>query len=284
LLGTVAGVILAAVFPLSLLPTEFEPAFGTPSVHHLVLTSSTTANDWRDGLGGPTSWPTSLDAPRGLLVALAAVCGWCLAVLHKTWTTRHGVWKALRYLIASVVRRVTWPIPLALGMVLSLVVVISWWIGGDHWESALSSVVGVAAGGTLIWMVRLVAGRALNMEAMGFGDVTLMAMIGAFLGWQATFLVFFMAPFSALLIALAQWALSGDRHIAFGPYLCLSAVILLVGWNAFWTNWASVMFSFGWFIPAMFTCCVVLMGGLLSLWRIVRDTWLLPPPESWEEE
>ena len=73
---------------------------------------------------------------------------------------------------------------------------------------------------------------------MGFGDVTLMAMIGAFLGWQAAFLIFFLAPFTALLIAATQRILTGERHIAFGPYLCLAAVIVMVGWDAVWTRWA----------------------------------------------
>ena len=73
---------------------------------------------------------------------------------------------------------------------------------------------------------------------MGFGDVTLMAMIGAFLGWQAAFLIFFLAPFTALLIAAAQRILTGQRHIAFGPYLCLATLIVVLGWNAVWTEWA----------------------------------------------
>ena len=40
---------------------------------------------------------------------------------------------------------------------------------------------------------------------MGFGDVTLMGMIGAFLGWQAAVLTFFLAPFFGL--AHAAWKL-----------------------------------------------------------------------------
>jgi leader peptidase (prepilin peptidase)/N-methyltransferase len=283
LLGTVAAVALVALLPYSLLPTVFEPAFGHPSVHHVVLTSSNTAADWRSGLGGPASWPEWLDEWSGLAIALAAVWCWGVAVLHKRWTLRYGLRKAICYSVASVVRHRTWRAPLKLVSLLSLILVIAWSWGGRHWESTLTSVIGLAAGGALIWAVRLVGGRALNMEAMGFGDVTLMAMIGAYLGWQASFLIFFMAPFSALVIAVAQWALSGDRHIAFGPYLCLSAVLLIVNWNAIWTDWARLMFSFGWFIPGMFACCLVLMGGLLSLWRIVRDGWLFPPEESWHE-
>ena len=51
----------------------------------------------------------------------------------------------------------------------------------------------------------MVGSLALRREAMGFGDVTLMAMIGAFLGWQAAVLTFFLAPFFGL--AHALWKL-----------------------------------------------------------------------------
>jgi hypothetical protein len=32
------------------------------------------------------------------------------------------------------------------------------------------------------------------------------------------------------------------------------------------------MFSLGWFIPAVLACCLLLMGGMLGFWRIVRST------------
>jgi leader peptidase (prepilin peptidase) / N-methyltransferase len=56
------------------------------------------------------------------------------------------------------------------------------------WEvpvsAAFTSVVGAAAGGGLIWIIGWAGEKVFKKEAMGFGDVKLMAMIGGFLGWQ----------------------------------------------------------------------------------------------------
>ena len=78
---------------------------------------------------------------------------------------------------------------------------------------------------------------------MGLGDVTLMGMIGAFLGWQAAVLTFFLAPFLGL--THAAWKLmtylgkrlsgrqlsSADREIPYGPYLSMAAASLLFVWR-----------------------------------------------------
>lgn len=272
--GTAAGLLLAVALPRAALPTIVELWGSAPEVCHMVCTSSTLSGDWRDGLGGPHSWPTTLDASPGLLLALIILWSSCGAILHKTWTLRRGVRKAVVYLVASVRRHRTWPVPAALGAVFSLVVVATWLVGGARWESLLSALVGLAFAGGLVWSVRIVAGRALGVEAMGFGDVTLMAMIGTFLGWQAGFLVFFLAPLTAVLIATAQWLLTGQRRIAFGPYLCLAAVVAVLGWDRLWAQWANPMFSLGWFIPVLLGGCLLLMAGLLWGWRLVRDAFL----------
>ena len=69
---------------------------------------------------------------------------------------------------------------------------------------------------------------------MGFGDVTLMAMIGAFLGWQACLIVFFLAPLAGLVLGLVQLILRRGKHIPYGPFLCLAALATIVGWATIW--------------------------------------------------
>jgi leader peptidase (prepilin peptidase)/N-methyltransferase len=114
---------------------------------------------------------------------------------------------------------------------------------------------GLLVGAGLTAGVRTFASMVLRREAMGFGDVTLMAMIGSFLGWQAAVLTFFLAPFFGLAHALfklttyLQKRLSGgqlssaDREIPFGPYLSMAAVSLMIAWNWLWPYWAEGLFE-----------------------------------------
>jgi leader peptidase (prepilin peptidase)/N-methyltransferase len=115
-------------------------------------------------------------------------------------------------------------------------------------------VLGLLVGGGLTQAVRLIGSRALGREAMGFGDVTLMAMIGSYVGWQVAVLTFFVAPFFGLGHAL--WKLmvyfgkrlqglpasSADREIPFGPYLSMAAIALLISWPWLWPAWARNFF------------------------------------------
>ncbi|MGE3776421.1 MAG: prepilin peptidase, partial [Pirellulaceae bacterium] len=125
-------------------------------------------------------------------------------------------------------------------------------------------------GGGPVWAVRIVGSSALGQEAMGFGDVTLMAAIGAFTGWQATLIIFFLAPFSAVFIAITQFLLTRRHDIAFGPYLCASAVIWLTHSGALWDHYGWPIFSLGWWVPGLGAFGLVLMGILLMLLRMLR--------------
>lgn len=125
-------------------------------------------------------------------------------------------------------------------------------------------------GGGLVWMVRVVGAMALRREAMGFGDVTLMAMIGAFLGWQACVIIFFLAPCLGLAIAGARWAMGRGREIPYGPFLCLATLIVIVGWRWVWDRF-SYAFAPLYFLPAVLLVGFVLMFIMLSIWQLVAN-------------
>ena len=218
------------------------------------------------------SWPLWWSQIEGLQVGLACYAGWCLALWPKTLTLRRGWGKGIQYCLASMTRfpQVLFHLALLLGGCGAIVWV--WSLGDPYWPRLLNALCGMAFAGGMIWAVRIVAGSALGMQAMGFGDVTLMAMIGSFLGWQASVVVFGLSPFAAIFVSLLTLLAQGERRIAFGPYLCISAVALILYWDALWENWAKPIFaSLGEWIPWLMLCCLALMWGLLAVMRFLRE-------------
>ena len=260
--GTVAGLLLAALVPLSLLPVGGLDGIESP----LLVTS-------------PFEWDAKVNEPMGLFLGWGCLLAWCLAVLPKVCTLRKGYWQGIRIMLASVVRpkrktksrlevlpRAPFLISRLIGVLAivgMLLIALVWSAGALQWQALLTALLGMAFGGGVIWSVRLIGGYAMQQEAMGFGDVTLMAMIGAFLGWQSTLIVFFLAPFAALLIGLIQLMTVRRTDIAFGPYLALASVLLVVAWEPVWELRARNFFQLGWFIPLLVACCLLLMGILL---------------------
>jgi len=77
------------------------------------------------------------------------------------------------------------------------------WVGWERADAVLRALVGAAVGSGLILLVRAGGTVVFGREAMGIGDAYLMAAVGAALGWEATVLVFFIAPFVALAYVFA---------------------------------------------------------------------------------
>jgi len=122
----------------------------------------------------------------------------------------------------------------------------------------------------MIWMIRLIGGAMLLQEAVGFGDVTLMAMIGAFLGWQAVIIVFFIAPCVGALFGIVQWMLIRQNVLPYGPFLCLGALLTVLFWAPVW-DYASRYFEISWLVPSALGVCLPLLAGMLYGWRRLKN-------------
>ena len=102
------------------------------------------------------------------------------------------------------------------------------WNGYAARELALGrSTLGVLIGGGLIYVMGLLGEVIFKKESMGGGDVKLMAMVGAFLGWKLAVLTFFIAPFFGAVYGIIEKIRTKDSYLAYGPFLVLGALISL---------------------------------------------------------
>ena len=76
--------------------------------------------------------------------------------------------------------------------------------------------VGAAVGFGGFWLLRVVAGRIFGKEALGGGDLWLLAMIGAFLGWQALLPVVFLASLQGSVVGIALLLVKSSEEEAGG--------------------------------------------------------------------
>jgi leader peptidase (prepilin peptidase)/N-methyltransferase len=87
-------------------------------------------------------------------------------------------------------------------------------------------------GGGLVWGVRILGTLGFGREAMGMGDVHLLAAIGAALGWVDPIRIFFLAPFLALgWIAvsrlIARLVRREGRELPYGPHLAAATMVVI---------------------------------------------------------
>jgi leader peptidase (prepilin peptidase) / N-methyltransferase len=89
------------------------------------------------------------------------------------------------------------------------------------------AIIGILAGGGSLWMVGFVYQKIAGKEGMGGGDVKLLAMIGALLGWKGVLFTIFFGSALGTLVGIAVMLPKGGmmkRKIPFGPFLSLGAV------------------------------------------------------------
>jgi leader peptidase (prepilin peptidase)/N-methyltransferase len=103
----------------------------------------------------------------------------------------------------------------------------------------LDRLIGALAGAGFLYLVLLYGGVVYGQDAMGEGDLNLIALVGAFLGWRAVVVTILVACLTGSAIGLgliASKRLGRRQHIPFGPFLALGAGVALfwgqalIGW------------------------------------------------------
>ncbi|MCL4456239.1 MAG: prepilin peptidase [Nitrospirae bacterium] len=88
-----------------------------------------------------------------------------------------------------------------------------------------NSIIGLLLGGGLFYLIAV-----LSRGGMGGGDIKMMAMVGAFMGWKAVFLTTFIGSLTGSIVGISLMVFKGKGRktkIPFGPFLALGSVITL---------------------------------------------------------
>ncbi len=100
--------------------------------------------------------------------------------------------------------------------------------------SLIGALIGAVAGGGSLWLMGFLWEKVRGVEAMGFGDVKMMLMVGAYLGWRLTILTILLAAFTGSLAGVAVMLQRGQRNmqmmLPFGIFLGIGSIAsLLIG-------------------------------------------------------
>lgn len=103
-------------------------------------------------------------------------------------------------------------------------ILLSFLPGGD-WKGSL---IGGVLGGGVLYATAAIYYRVTGVEGLGGGDIKLLAMIGAFLGWEKAVFTIFLGSLLGTaggLLAMRKGKEGLKTAIPFGPYLCAAALV-----------------------------------------------------------
>jgi len=147
----------------------------------------------------------------GLSITTAGYFLFCAALLVIIWIDVH------HQIIPDVIS-----LPgIIIGLLFSIICPVLYW---------KDSLFGVLAGGGILYAIALLYFLWRKIDGMGGGDIKLLAMIGAFLGWQALPFVILASSLSGTvvgLLAMIKQKKGGQTRIPFGPFLSIAALAYL---------------------------------------------------------
>jgi leader peptidase (prepilin peptidase) / N-methyltransferase len=111
--------------------------------------------------------------------------------------------------------------------------------GGTWLEAIQAAALGALLGGGILFAVAWSYERATGREGMGGGDVKLLAMVGAFLGWQGVLLTLLLGSLVGSAIGVSIMIARGSDSklaIPFGPFLSIGAFVAMF-WGGAIVSW-----------------------------------------------
>lgn len=97
--------------------------------------------------------------------------------------------------------------------------------------SLIGAVIGALVGGGSLWLMGFMWEKLRGVEAMGLGDVKMMFMAGAYLGWRLTILTIFIASLTGSLagitVMLYERKRDFQKQLPYGVYLAIGAIVSL---------------------------------------------------------
>ncbi len=105
--------------------------------------------------------------------------------------------------------------------------------GMPIWVASLGgAVIGALAGGGSLWLMGWIWEKLRGVEAMGLGDVKMMFMVGAYLGWRLTILTIFVGVLTGSIVGVLLMARQRERNmqmlLPFGIFLGIGAIASLL--------------------------------------------------------
>ena len=92
------------------------------------------------------------------------------------------------------------------------------------------SLLGIALGGGILWMLAAVSPYLFGKEGLGGGDIKFLAMIGAFLGWEHVCMTLLLASCAGAILGIGLMAfrhMERGQYLPFGPFLAAGALASL---------------------------------------------------------
>lgn len=174
--------------------------------------------------GTPISW--RYPAIELLAAVLSAVVAWHFGYTLQTLFALLLTWSLIALTFIDIDHHLlpdSINLPMIwLGLILSLF---------GLYTDAHSSIIGAAAGYGSLWLVFHLFKLATGKDGMGFGDFKLLALFGAWLGWQSLPLIVLLSTLTGAVLGVASIIFAKRDHsapIPFGPYLAIAGWIALI--------------------------------------------------------